>query len=313
VARRRVLPDAPRSAPKSRELIFAFGGTAQLDDSSIVLEADTLVAIDVEERADGRGGLPRVRLASAFEPEWLIDLFTDALTETSEVRWNGAQERVEQVDRLAYGNLTLDESRATPDPEKASALLLERAKAAGFEKSGPDEALSRWLERVAFVARAAPEVGAQVPDGATLEAGLRVLCEGRSSFAELREASMLEAMKRRFTQEQLRRIDALAPERLTLPGGRSAPVEYPADQPPFIASRLQDFFGMARGPTVAGGRVPVVIHLLAPNKRAVQVTQDLAGFWARHYPALRKELGRKYPRHAWPEDPLNAPPPHRPR
>jgi ATP-dependent helicase HrpB len=90
-------------------------------------------------------------------------------------------------------------------------------------------------------------------------------------------------------------------------------IHYEAGRPPWIESRLQDFFGLAQGPAVAGGRVPLVLHLLAPNGRAVQVTTDLAGFWERHYPALRRELGRRYPRHSWPEDPLRAsPPPPRP-
>jgi ATP-dependent helicase HrpB len=81
-----------------------------------------------------------------------------------------------------------------------------------------------------------------------------------------------------------------------------------ASRPPWIESRLQDFFGMRDGPRLAGGRVPLVLHLLAPNQRAVQVTSDLSGFWERHYPALRRELMRRYPRHAWPEDPLRAQP-----
>jgi ATP-dependent helicase HrpB len=87
-------------------------------------------------------------------------------------------------------------------------------------------------------------------------------------------------------------------------------VNYPAgDDPPWVESRLQDFFGAVRGPAVGAGRVPLVLHLLAPNQRAVQVTTDLAGFWERHYPALRRELMRRYPRHAWPEDPTTARPP----
>ncbi|KYF58537.1 hypothetical protein BE08_13315, partial [Sorangium cellulosum] len=81
--------------------------------------------------------------------------------------------------------------------------------------------------------------------------------------------------------------------------------------PPSLASRLQDFFGMAEGPRVAGGRVPVVLHLCAPNQRPVQVTTDLSGFWARHYPAIARELRRRYPKHAWPDDPARAAPPAR--
>ncbi len=102
---------------------------------------------------------------------------------------------------------------------------------------------------------------------------------------------------------------------MQLPGGRQVKVNYEPGKPPWIESRLQDFFGMADGPKVVNGRVPLTLHLLAPNQRAVQVTTDLAGFWERHYPAIRKELGRKYPRHFWPEDGRSAapPPPKPPR
>ena len=107
----------------------------------------------------------------------------------------------------------------------------------------------------------------------------------------------------------LRYLEEIAPERVTLPGGRGARIEYPPDGGPTVASRLQDFFGMAEGPRVARGRVPLVLHLLAPNQRAVQVTTDLAGFWTRHYPAIARELRRRYPKHAWPDDPRTARPP----
>ena len=104
------------------------------------------------------------------------------------------------------------------------------------------------------------------------------------------------------------------PEHVRLPGGRQAPVNYEKGKPPWIESRLQDFFGMRAGPAICRGRVPLPLHLLAPNYRAVQVTSDLAGFWQKHYPAIRRELGRRYPSHAWPEDGATAsPPPPRPR
>jgi ATP-dependent helicase HrpB len=98
----------------------------------------------------------------------------------------------------------------------------------------------------------------------------------------------------------------LAPDRVALANGRQARVEYPRDGAPFVASRLQDFFGMRETPRVAAGEVPVVVHLLAPNQRPVQTTTDLEGFWKRLYPEVRRELARRYPRHAWPEDPLAA-------
>jgi ATP-dependent helicase HrpB len=99
-------------------------------------------------------------------------------------------------------------------------------------------------------------------------------------------------------------VTTAAPERVPLAGGRQVRVTYDRNHAPWIASRLQDFFGMREGPRVAGGRVPLVLHLLAPSNRPVQVTSDLAGFWERHYPQVRRELGRRYPKHKWPESPV---------
>ena len=97
--------------------------------------------------------------------------------------------------------------------------------------------------------------------------------------------------------------------RVRLPGRRFVDVHYEADRPPWIESRLQDFFGMPDGPKLCRNQVPLTLHLLAPNMRAVQVTTDLSGFWLRHYPGIRKELMRRYPRHSWPEDGRTATPP----
>jgi len=98
-------------------------------------------------------------------------------------------------------------------------------------------------------------------------------------------------------------IERLAPERIPLPNGRRVRVHYVKGQTPWIASRLQDFLGMRQTPRIAGGEVPLLVHLLAPNNRPVQVTQDLEGFWQRLYPQVRRELSRRYPKHKWPERP----------
>ena len=106
-------------------------------------------------------------------------------------------------------------------------------------------------------------------------------------------------------------LAANAPERVALHGGWSPRVSYAAGKAPWIEAQVQDFFGLSRGPAVAGGRVPVTLHLLAPSHRPVQVTTDLEGFGERHWPAVRRELARGYPRHEWPEDPLSSSPPSR--
>ena len=125
-----------------------------------------------------------------------------------------------------------------------------------------------------------------------VRAALIELCRGHNSFAQL--SGLLETLRPP-------QIDRLAPERLTLPGGRQVKVHYDAGKAPWIESRLQDFFGLRETPRI--GNTPVVVHLLAPNRRPVQVTTDLAGFWERLYPQVRRELSRKYPKHKWPEKP----------
>jgi len=133
----------------------------------------------------------------------------------------------------------------------------------------------------------------------------RELCSGMKSFADLKTAgaSFIPALEQRAGAKLLNEI---APNRVRLPNGRQTKINYDSGKPPWIASRLQDFFGMRETPRIANGRIPLVVHLLAPNKRPVQTTTDLAGFWQRLYPQVRRELSRRYPKHAWPEDPYSA-------
>jgi ATP-dependent helicase HrpB len=307
---------ARRRSPGSDEVVLTGGGSARLDPASVVREAELLVAIDAEAR---RGDRPRpgvsraearVRLASAVTQEMLLDLFPEALRYDAAVSWNGEAERVEASERLLYQDLVLEEARAArPDPGLVAARLAEEALARGVQAFAPEGALEQLQARLALVARFAPELGATPPDETAVREALVRSCEGRRSFAELREADLPGALLDLQPGPVRAALSRLAPERVTLPGGRGVQVHYQADRPPWIESRLQDFFSMLKGPAVAGGAVPLTLHLLAPNQRAVQVTSDLAGFWDRHYPALRRELGRRYPRHAWPEDPRTAPPP----
>ncbi len=307
---------ARRRTPGSDEIVLSGGGSARLDPSSVVREAPLLVAVDAEERRGerrgpgARGPEVRVRIASAVTQELLLDLFPDALRYEEAVVWNAAAERVDAAERLLYGDLVLEEARAArADPEKVAALLAAEALARGPRAFAEEGAVDALGARLAFAAAHAPDAGLAAPSEADLAAALAELCAGRRSFAELREADLPGALLARQGPRARAALEKLAPERVTLPGGRTARIHYEAGKPPWVESRLQDFFGMSAGPSVGGGRVPLVLHLLAPNQRAVQVTTDLAGFWDRHYPALRRELMRRYPRHAWPEDPRTATPP----
>jgi ATP-dependent helicase HrpB len=314
-----------RRAPGSDEVVLSGGGSARLAAESVVREAPLLVAVDAEERRahmtlgrarPGTAGAV-IRLASAVTQEMLLDLFPEELRYDEEVRWNPGAERVDAFERLVYGDLVLDETRARQvDPERAAELLAREALARGPRAFAPEGALDRLLARMAFAARHAPDSGVRRWGDDELAAALRDACQGHRTFEELRQSGIDQLLLASLASPSRAALERLAPERVTLPGGRSVKVHYEeGEKPPHVESRLQDFFGLGDGPRLAGGRVPLVLHLLAPNGRAVQVTTDLAGFWDRHYPAIRRELMRRYPRHAWPEDPRHAepPPPRRPR
>jgi ATP-dependent helicase HrpB len=229
-------------------------------------------------------------LACAIEPEWLID----HLTERSEVEWNRQTERVEQVSALLYDQLVIEETRGGPVDDEAAAKLLATKVTVARDDLDP------FLARVEFASE-----HSSIPrlTEADIKAAIVDLCYGLRSLAEVeKSAPNLVPLLSRKIDAQL--LDDVAPAKLKLPGGRNTKVNYQSGKAPWVASRLQDFFGMTESPKVARGKVPLVIHLLAPNQRAVQTTTDLAGFWQRLYPQLRRELGRRYPRHAWPEHPL---------
>jgi ATP-dependent helicase HrpB len=292
---------AKRVRAGGRQLALAGGGSAELAETSVVRVAEWMVALEAEERSSGRGAGVLVRLASAIEPEWLIDLYPESVEEREQVAWDAGAERVVARDAMLWGGLVLHASdRTGAQGPEVTRVLSEAALAAGPTAFAPAEALDRWLARARFAASVDASISA--PDDQAVKAALVALCDGCSSFAELRQSGLLDALKAGLGRKAAD-IERLAPERLTLPSGRSTVVHYEPGKPPHIASRMQDFFGMSDGPRVGGGRVPLVLELLAPNGRAQQVTTDLAGFWQRHYPAIRKELKRKYPKHAWPEDP----------
>jgi len=297
-----VLAGFPDRVAKRRgaEVLLAAGGAAQLSPRSAVREADLLVAVDAEERRQGGRTRVIVRVASAIEPEWLLDLHAGSLREETELVWDSGRERVEVTSRLLYDRLVLEESRRLPGPAESAAatrMLLDHAQGV------PDpEELARVRARIALVSERCPEQGIEPLDAERVRARLEEAAQGMTSLRELAGADVLSRLIPR-------QLDQLAPDHVVLPGGRRVRVEYAEAQPPAIRSRLQDFFGMARGPSICAGRVPLTLHLLAPNGRAQQITQDLAGFWEREYPAVRRELMRRYPKHAWPENGAAASPP----
>lgn len=299
---------ARRRKARAPEVVLSSGGSATLDANSVVHDAEFMVAVDAEERK----GAITVRLASAIESDWLLELPGALLSDADTLQWNADQRRVERVTRTSWGAIAIEESRRPAEASaEASQVLLKAVFDAGIEVLIDPAVLSAFTCRVEALKNAFPDAGFPLIDTAFLRRTVETLCEGVTSVAALKEMPLLDALKGALSSQQNRLLMTEAPERITLPSGRSVQIHYEPARPPWIESRLQDFFGLLKGPSI--GKTPLVLHLLAPNHNAVQVTTDLSGFWERHYPAVRKELMRQYPRHSWPEDPKTAtPPPPRP-
>jgi ATP-dependent helicase HrpB len=302
----RVLPAAGAA---HREILLAGGGRLRVSDAAGLAEGELVVVLDADEHRDGRRVTTHARALVPVEPEWLLELFPERVVEEPALAWNEAKERVDASERLTCEGLVLEERPWRASPREIEALLYTEAARLGpaaFCERPVD--LARWLGRLAFVRRHRPDLDLPGPTDALQDATLRDACVGRRSFAEIRKADLPGLLARRLGPTVAATLDRLAPASLRLAGGRRLAIDYPSDGDPSAASRLQDFFGLADAPRVLEGRVPLVLHLLAPNGRDVQVTTDLAGFWQRHYPALAHELRRRYPRHAWPDDPVTSAP-----
>jgi ATP-dependent helicase HrpB len=286
--------------------VLSNGKVARLSEDSVVHDAPLFVAIDAEERG-AQGAI--VRSASQVDENLLFELYPERLELADELTFVPSSERVERVSSMRWGALVLDETRAVAAAsDQAGALLFQAARShpARFLRSPLALTLAA---RVSLLGEHFPQAGFATDPAVALEQALSAACSGSVSFAELERADLPALFVAGLSGEQRRLLEHETPERVRLGSGRVVPVQYEAGKPPFIESRLQDFFGAVEGPRIVGGRVPLTLHLLAPNQRAVQVTTDLSGFWQRHYPTIRRELMRRYPRHAWPEDGRTAVPP----
>ena len=278
-------------------LLLATGGSAKLERQSRA-SSDFVIALEIDDRADQSS--PLVRIAADIEADWLLDAFPDQIQTAEELTWNREAERVEQRNQLRYRQIVLDESSTvTRNTPTATEMLIAKALEAGIDRFTDVDALSHFMLRIRF---ASEHGNFKVPPD-LVPTALKELAIGAVSFSELRMAARDNAFLSVLeTHLPMRLVDQLAPMHI-VPSGRRAKIEYLDGRPPSVASRLQDFFGMRTTPTVARGAVPLVVHLLAPNQRPVQVTTDLVSFWENLYPQVRRELSRRYPRHSWPESP----------
>lgn len=294
-----------REMSKDRGIMVG-GRGVKLAVESAVTEAELFLCVNVDA---GRTEA-LVRQASAIRREWLDP---NLLTTRDDVVFDARSGRVTAFRRTCWDDLILDEVVLTHVREEQIAAALVAAAAEDFRAIFPkDGDVSEFVERARSLQEWMPELELPPLSEEQLKSLLPGVCQGRKTFDEVRRGPWLQWIKGLFTPAQLQTVDREAPERLVVPSGSRIAIDYKAGKRPVLAVRIQELFGLADTPRIAGGRVPVVLHLLAPNNRPQQVTDDLKSFWNKTYQQVRKDLRARYPKHAWPEDPWNAPPQRRP-
>jgi ATP-dependent helicase HrpB len=302
---------ARRREPRSPRALMVGGRGVRLAEESAVLEAELFLCVELDASQGSRGGEALVRKASAVEPEWLA---AERVRASIDLEFDESRERVAAWKRTRYDDLVIAEAEVpAPKTAETEGVLVQAAtdrldRALALD----DPEVAGFLARVRSLADWRPELELPRFTESDIRDLLPALAAGRKSFAELKRAPLLDILQGALSYSQLEAVRREAPERLEVPSGSQVKLQYEPGKPPVLAARIQELFGLEETPRVAAGRIPVLLHLLAPNGRPQQVTHDLRSFWTNTYPEVRKELQGRYPRHAWPTDPWNARPERRP-
>jgi len=297
-----------RSAGGERYLL-ASGRGARLHPSEMRLRQPCIVAASLDAgETEGQ-----IYLAAAVAPDTLRAHMSEHIRTREIVVWDETQSAVLARREERFGALLLESKPlARPDPEKLRAAMLDGIRRLGLEALPWTPEARQWQARVQCLRAWAPEENwPDVSDDALradLERWLGPYLDGVTRRDHLARLDMVNALKGLLDRNQTKRLDEGAPTQLAVPSGARRTLEYVPGQPPVLAVKLQEMFGLADTPRVGFGRIPVTLHLLSPAGRPIQVTQDLRGFWERTYAEVKKELKGRYPRHPWPDDPWSAPP-----
>lgn len=301
-----------------RRYPLANGRMAQLFDDSAMIGEPWIVACDLRFEAKDA----KVLRATPVDERRLRRDFAARFSDRDEVRWDEAKRALvaERVQR--FDGIVLDARPAgRVDPAQAAQALTDAVRALGIDVLPWRESLAQWRARVRCLRVWMTDLS--LPDLsddallARLDAWLKPAFAGKTRLDALSEDELSEALKSGIDWAMRQRIDALTPTRIVVPSGMERKIEYAYDtatdapQPPVLAVKLQELFGLADTPRVADGRIPLTLHLLSPGGRPLQITQDLRSFWERTYPEVKKEMKGRYPKHPWPEDPWSATATHR--
>jgi len=300
-----------RASGESGRFLLSGGRGVVVDERDPLAGADWLAVADI---ADQPGAEGKVRLAAPLDGAAVLAGEIASLETGATVAWSRREKAVLARRRTTLGALVLkDAPLQEPDPVAVTAALLEGVRDMGLEALPWTPAVRRWRARVAFLRHAeGPESGwPDLSDPellASLESWLAPFVTGMTRRAHLERLDLMAALSALLPWDKARELDARAPSHLTVPTGSRLALDYDDPEGPALAVRVQELFGLDAHPTLAGGRAPVVLRLLSPARRPVQITRDLPGFWRGAWTEVRKEMKGRYPKHPWPEDPVAAAP-----
>jgi len=307
---------AKRDDTQPSRYALANGRGARLHESSALHGEPWLVVLDL--RLEVRDSL--VFAGAPFDPDVLERDHADRFVTERVLRWDDQRQIAEAFEERRFDALLMARKAVPVGANDAQALLVAGIRARGVGALPWSDHATNLRTRINALRAWQPELGLpDVADAAladTLERWLGPYLAGKRRIEAIQSADLSEALSSMLDYEQRRALDTYAPESLTVPSGMTRRLTYGARDddpaaPPVLAVKLQELFGLADTPRVGNGRVPVMLHLLSPAGRPIQVTQDLSGFWDRTYPEVKKELKGRYPKHPWPDDPWTAVATHR--
>lgn len=277
------------------------GRAGVLARESVVQQSPLFVAAEVREIEQRDGELNTLlSLATAIEPDWLKELFPDDIKSEVHVQFDAQAKRVMAAELLRFRDLALAAKRMDPPPADAAARLLAQEINAGrLPLPNWDHSVEQWLLRLRLLCEHCPELQLPPITAEDKQHLIEQLCHGAVSYKDIKEREVKPTVMSWLSHAQRELLDKHAPERLTLSNGRTPKVSYEPGVPPHFSLRIQELYGVTQTPKIAMGRVSVVVHILTPGMKPIQVTSDLANFWREHYPRIKSELQRKYPKHEW--------------
>jgi len=268
---------------------------------SVVQKSPLLVAGEIRE-IQGRDDELIVLLSqvTGMREEWLRELFPNDFRDASLVFFDSATRRVQARRDLVFRDLILQSSKIeTPSPEQAAEILAREVVDGRCPLVNWTHEVNQWIARVNCLSEWFPELQLPVIDQGARFYLIQQICHGALSYKEIKERPVWSIVRAWLSKTQQENLDRFAPERIELPNGRRNKLAYAEGQPPVLAARIQDLYGVDGSLSIGNGRVPIVVHVLAPNHRPIQITQDLSTFWKEAYPKIKQELRRKYPKHEW--------------